>query len=155
MPIAILNFVLSKIPLIPTSDSLFLSAQIVNLGLCILSGFLLFKLGRKYLNKPYSVLLIILFFLSPTLLDYNIRILSENLYIPLFLGFFLAIQKLMEEASLKNGYVKVGHINVEVNNKLDVVKAGILTCFLLGLLYITRSEAFIYLAGVILCIFYL
>ena len=105
----------------------FLSAKIVNLILFNISALLLWKISRKYLSVYYSYLVITLFFLSPTLLHFNIHVLSENIYIPLFLGLILSISKFIEKPNIQN--------------------TVIISC-VLWLMYLTRAEAFIYICSI-------
>ncbi|MCD5375324.1 glycosyltransferase family 39 protein [Candidatus Gracilibacteria bacterium] len=118
LPIAFLDFFVGN-------D--FLSAKIVNLILFNISALLLWKISRKYLSVYYSYLVITLFFLSPTLLHFNIHVLSENIYIPLFLGLILSISKFIEKPNIQN--------------------TVIISC-VLGLMYLTRAEAFIYICSI-------
>gem|GEM_PF-2470203 len=71
--------------------------------------------------------MIALFFLSPTLLHFNIHVLSENIYIPLFL---ILVYQLLE-------YVKSPNIS------RTLCIGGIIGC-----LYLTRAEAFIYILSI-------
>lgn len=106
----------------------------VNILLFNLLAWVCYILGRNYLSFKYNVLFIILIFLSPILLNYNIHILSENIYIPLFLILFLWILKYKEVPDF-SGSVFLG--------------------FMIALLYYTRSEAFIYLGSIGLILFFL
>jgi len=115
IPIAAINFFL---------NNNFLSAQILNIILFNISWILLYKIAKQYLTKQYLILLILLFFLSPILLHFNITILSENIYIPLFLLIVLALQNFIEEPRISD---------------------WIAFWFLIALMYFTRWEAFIYL----------
>lgn len=112
----------------------FLSAQIINIILFIFSAIILYKIGRIYLKKKYNLLLISLFFLSSSLIHFNINILSENIYIPLFLLLFYSLIKFYKSP----GFWK-----------------SILIAFLLALLYFSRWEAFIYILPIIAFFFYL
>jgi len=120
LPIALVNIIIHN-------D--FLAAQIVNLILLNISALLVWKIARSIFEKGdlYSYLVVILFFLSPTLLHFNIHILTENIYIPLFLGTFLLLQKFIQSPS-NSGTIFIA-------------------C-MIGLMYLTRAEAFIYLASV-------
>ena len=115
LPIAVINFFI---------NNNFLSAQILNILLFNISGFLLYKIAKPYLKSKYLVILIILFFLSPILLHFNIAILSENIYLPLFLLIVLGLQNFIEEPKVSD---------------------WIAFWFLIALMYFTRWEAFIYL----------
>ena len=112
-------------------DHPFIAAQYTNMWLFLVSAWLMYRLGSLYLDKAYVYLLLILFFLSPALLHYNIHILSENIYIPLFLGLCLMLYKWWEDPTMGRSI-------------------GI--SFLLALLYLTRWEAFIYLGAIYLII---
>lgn len=125
LPIALLDILISN-------D--FLTAKIVNLILFNISAILLWKISRKLLSKNFSYLVIILFFLSPTLLHFNIHILSENIYIPLFLGLFLILENFIKS---------IGNVGIRSN----IQNITIISC-LLGLMYLTRAEAFIYISSI-------
>ena len=111
-----------------------LAAKIVNLVLLNISALLLWKISKKILSQNFAYFTVILFFLSPTFLHFNIHILSENIYIPLFLGLFLLTLNFTE---------KLDRIHIRVQIKYTVTIA----C-LLGLMYLTRAEAFIYLGSI-------
>jgi len=93
LPIAGINFFL---------NNNFLSAQILNIILFNFSGFLLYQIAKKYLTQKYLIILIALFFLSPILLHFNIAILSENIYLPLFLLTVLGLQNFIEEPKISD-----------------------------------------------------
>jgi hypothetical protein len=80
----------------------FLSAQILNIILFNFSGFLLYKIAKLYLSQKYLIVLIALFFLSPILLHFNIAILSENIYLPIFLLTVLGLQNFIEEPKISD-----------------------------------------------------
>lgn len=121
LPIAFIDIVLKN-------DMI--SAFIVNILLFNILIFICYELWKTYLNSKYNALFIILLFLSPILLNYNIHILSENIYIPLFMIFFIWILK----------YHDIPNFSWSI----------FLWC-MLALLYFTRAEAFIYI-GSIWCI---
>ena len=102
----------------------FLSAQILNIILFNFSGFLLYQIAKQYLKTKYLIILLILFFLSPILLHFNIAILSENIYLPLFLLTVLWLQNFIRSPQISD---------------------AIAFWFLIALMYFTRWEAFIYL----------
>jgi len=112
----------------------FLSAQILNIVLFNFSGLFLYKIAKKYLSPKYLILLLVLFFLSPILLHFNIAILSENIYIPLFLMSVLWLQNFISEPKISD---------------------AIAFAFLIALMYLTRWEAFIYLWAIWLVSFFL
>lgn len=118
IPISIINFFV---------NNNFLSAQILNIVLFNFSGFLLYQIAKKYLTQKYLIVLILLFFLSPILLHFNIAILSENIYLPLFLITVLGLQNFIEKPKLS-----------------DWIAFGLL----IALMYFTRWEAFIYLCSI-------
>ena len=118
LPIAGIDFIV---------NNNFLSANILNIILFNFSGFLLYNIAKKYLTQKYLIILILLFFLSPILLHFNIAILSENLYLPLFLLTVLGLQNFIEWPKISD---------------------GIAFWFLIALMYLTRWEAFIYLAAI-------
>lgn len=105
----------------------FLSAKIVNIILFNISAVLLYKISLKFLSKNWSYFVLTLFFLSPTLLHFNIHILSENIYIPLFLFLILKILS----------YAK------SPNTQDTILLAVIVAC-----MYLTRAEAFIYILSI-------
>lgn len=96
----------------------------VNMLLFNVTVFLCYLLWKNYLQPKYNILFVILLFLSPILLNYNIHILSENIYIPLFLILFLSI--------------------LRYNDRPDF-SGSLFLWLLVALLYYTRGEAFIYL----------
>lgn len=107
----------------------FLAALYANIALFAITAALLYKLASYYLDRAYLYLLLILFFLSPSLLHYNIHVLSENLYIPLFLCLCITLYRWGEDQKW--------------------TQVCILS-FILALLYLTRAEAFIYLGAIYL-----
>ena len=128
----------------------FLAAKLINLILFGVSSVLLWKIARKFLDIHYAYFVIILFYLSPTLLHFNIHVLSENIYIPLFLWVFLIILNFQEK--LRYFYLCYN----EWNNKpisikewnSNTYKYVIYIACLLWLMYLTRAEAFIYLLSI-------
>lgn len=112
----------------------FLSGKIVNIILLNISGILLYHISKSFLHFWYRILLLASFFLSPILLHFNIHILSENIYIPLFLLLFLKTWSFTR--SLKS------------EKKQNLVQEIIIIACLLGLLYLTRAEAFIYMLSI-------
>ena len=112
------------------------SARIVNILLFILSALLLWKISRKYLSEIYSYGVIVLLFLSPILLHFNIHILSENIYIPLFLCLFLWTLLFIEES------ISIPSPSLVYPRQKKIV---IWLACLIGLMYLTRAEAFIYI----------
>lgn len=117
----------------------FLSAKIVNLILFCISAILLFHISKKVLSERYSLLVVILFFLSPTLLHFNIHVLSENIYIPLFLGLFLLVYDFIFHFSTPSPF-----------RGLPLKEGKNVACIacLIGLMYLTRAEAFIYIGSI-------
>ncbi len=118
LPIALGNFFI-------TND--FFAGQIVNIILFNIGGIILFFIGKRYLNIYYNIILILVYFLSYTLLNYNISVLSENLFIPLFLLLFLFLQRLWENINFFN---------------------ALMVWIICSFLYFTRAESFIYLLSV-------
>lgn len=111
-----------------------LASFAVNILLFNLLALICYILWRNYLSLKYNVLFIILIFLSPILLNYNIHILSENIYIPLFLILFVGILRYKDIPNF-SGSVFLG--------------------LMIALLYYTRSEAFIYIWSIWLILFFL
>nr|MDD3720150.1 hypothetical protein [Candidatus Gracilibacteria bacterium] len=113
------------------------SALLLNIILFGSSAYILYKIGEIYLEKKYNLLLIILYYLSPILLSFNITILSENIYILIFLGFILFLLKSFN--------------NPDKNRN---IKFFITISIFLALLYFTRAEAFIYIGSVFILLFF-
>ncbi len=120
LPIAIVEFI--------TQDD-FLSARIVNILLFNLWWFFLYQIAKKYLSYKYILVLLTLYFLSPVLLHFNIHILSENIYIPLFLGLIWFLQNF---------------------TRVPTYQKTVCLWLLITLMYLTRWEAFIYLGSLVL-----
>lgn len=108
----------------------------LNIILFWVSALILYKIWEKYLWKKFNLLLVVLFYLSSILLHFNIWVLSENIYIPLFLGLVLFLIK-----KIWNGF----------NKSLNLF---IISLFL-ALLYFTRAEAFIYIGSIIMILFFI
>jgi hypothetical protein len=104
-----------------------LSWQLINIMLLNISALLIYSIGTKILHSYFLYIPIILWYLSPTFLHFNIHILSENIYIPLFLGLFILTQKFMQTPQAKYA---IG-----------------MAC-VLWLMYLTRAEAFIYIGSI-------
>ncbi len=125
LPIAFIDWILKN-------DMI--SAFLVNIVLFNILILICYALWKTYLQSKYNVLFIILLFLSPILLNYNIHILSENMYIPLFMILFIWVLK----------YQHVPNFSWNV-----------FLWFILALLYFTRAEAFIYIGSIWLVLLYL
>lgn len=125
LPIAIIDFFI---------NSELLSARIINIILFNIWAIFLYNIWKLYLNKKYNYILIILYFLSPILLHFNIWILSENLYIPIFLGLILFLHSYIKNITIKN---------------------TIYLSWIIALLYLVRWEAFIYLWAIFIIWSYL
>jgi len=82
------------VPLLLFIDDSFLAFKLLNLILLLWTIFILFKLARKVLDYKYSIFVVWLFLFSSTLTHFNIHVLSENIYIPLFLTFFYLLLSL-------------------------------------------------------------
>lgn len=127
--------------LIAISDSLtfwlneYYIALYLNIILFWVGAVLLYKIGKYYLEEKYNLFLIILFYLSPILLSFNITILSENVYIPLFLGLVLFLIKAWKEW-------------------LKKTKNLFYLSLFITLFYFTRAEAFIYLGSIFIVLFF-
>lgn len=130
LPIALFDFFLQN-------D--FLSGKGVNLILWNITAYLLWCIAEPILKKNFSLVLILLYFCSASLLSFHIHILSENIYIPLFLWFFLVLQKFLSEGTM------ISSPSLLFKKRLGQV---ILLGIILGLLYLTRAEAFIYILSV-------
>lgn len=70
------------------SNDMFASFVVNTIFFNILIG-ISYVFGKNFLNPKYNFLFLSLVFLSPILLHYNIHILSENIYIPLFFMLFI------------------------------------------------------------------
>lgn len=112
-------------------SDIFIAAQVINLFLCSLSFVLIYCIGRKFLSPTFALWGIILFTLSPSFYSFTIHILSENIYIPLFLLLFYQSYIFIEKHETESLF----------RLQMRVIFLG----FLLWVLYLTRAEAFIYL----------
>ena len=130
LPIALINIFL---------ENDFLAGKIANLILWNISAYLLWCIAQPLLSRNFSLILIILYFCSASLLSFHIHILSENIYIPLFLWFFLILQIFLSDGTI------VLSPSLLLKRRLGQV---ILLGIILGLLYLTRAEAFIYMLSV-------
>lgn len=105
----------------------FLSAKILNLFLLNISALLIWNISKKVLHSYFALIPVALWYLSPTFLHFNIHVLSENIYIPLFLWLFYITYWVVE-------------------NPQNIKKSQIiLIAIIIGLMYLTRAEAFIYI----------
>lgn len=128
----IYSFFISIFNIFNTNDMI--SSFILNIFLFNILIYLSYKFTIKYLKKTYIYLFITLLYLSPILLHYNIHILSENIYIPLFILLFLQILNFKNNINFKN---------------------SIFLWILVALLYLTRAEAFIYIWSILFIFWYL
>lgn len=101
----------------------------INIILFNLLAISLYFFGKKYFYTKYLILFLILIFLSPILLNYNINILSENIYILLFLILFLLV------------------LNLEIVFWYSLIVA---ISLILAFMYFTRWEAFLYIWSIVL-----
>ena len=115
------------------------SALFLNIVLFWIWSVFLYKISRFYLARKYAFVVLILYYFTPILLNFNISILSENIYIPTILWLFYFLLKLEVNWELKK--IKIWNIFI--------------ISLLLALLYFTRSEAFIYIWSVILIFFFI
>lgn len=129
------SFLIAIFDTITNSINEYYAALLLNIILFWISAILLFRIGKSYLEKKYNLLLVVLFYLSSILLHFNIWVLSENIYIPLFLGLVLFLISLREKWFKKT-------------------KNLLYLSLFIALLYITRAEAFIYLGSVFIILFY-
>lgn len=114
LPIAITDFFVNN-------DMI--SAFILNIILFNILVLICYIFARNFLSEKYNYLFLILLFLSPVLLNFNINILSENIYIPLFMILFIWIINFFWKPTFWN---------------------SIFLWLITALLYLTRWEAFIY-----------
>ncbi len=129
------SLLISVFDVITFSINEYFTALFLNIILFWISAILLYKIGKIYLEKKYNLLLIILFYLSSILLHFNIGVLSENIYIPLFLWLVLFLIKLWEKWFKKS-------------------KNLFYLSFFIALLYLTRAEAFIYIWSIFIILFF-
>lgn len=114
----------------------YFAALVLNNILFWFGAVLLYKIWEKYLEKRYNLLLIALFYLSSILLHFNVWVLSENIYIPLFLWLVLFL---------------IRNIKKWFNKTLKLFGISLF----LALLYFTRAEAFIYIGSTIMILFFI
>ena len=133
-------------------DTLIFAWQTSNIILFLISALILYKISEIYLNKAYRIVLLILFFTSSTLIHYNSNILSENIYIPLFLWLFLFLHRFIESLSTRNKFVTISkNTSIEKNSyKLNTI----IVALFIAAMYLTRAESFIYLWSIFLITFY-
>lgn len=124
LPIALTSFY---------TNDLFFAAWIINLVFFALWWYFLYKISEKYLRWFFLFIPLILYYTSSTLIGFNIQVLSENIYIPLFLGLIYILQ------------------NFSINSWRKTIWISII----MALLYLTRAEAFIYLWSLFLIFFYI
>lgn len=129
------SFLIAIFDLITFSFNEYYVALSLNIILFFISAWILYKIWEFYLEKRYNLLLITLFYLSPILLHFNISVLSENIYIPLFLWLILFLIK----ASW---------------NWFKKIKSLFFISMFISLLYLTRAEAFIYLWSIFIILFF-
>lgn len=115
------------------SNDMFASFVVNTIFFNILIG-ISYVFGKNFLNPKYNFLFLSLVFLSPILLHYNIHILSENIYIPLFFMLFIWVLNYRKMPSGGN---------------------AVFLWLMLAFLYFTRAEAFIYLGSIGLIFGYL
>ncbi|MDD3303190.1 MAG: hypothetical protein PHN31_06560, partial [Candidatus Gracilibacteria bacterium] len=125
------SFFIALFDVITFSLNEYISALFLNIILFGISAYLLYRISINYLSKKYSLIVIGLFYLSSVLLNFNITILSENIYIPVFLGFFLYLINFFQKQNIK-------------------IKDLFVIALFIALLYFTRAEAFIYLGSIFL-----
>lgn len=139
----------------------YFSALYLNIFLFWISSILLYKIWEKYLQKKYNLFLVVLFYISSTLINFNITILSENIYIPVFLGLFLFLIKVWKinisvipaEAGIYKNE-KDYLIDPSFKKEDDTIKNIFIISLFLALLYFTRAEAFIYIWSVVIILFF-
>ncbi len=146
LPIAWIDFFINN-PL--------LSWQIFNFLLTIISWIILLALWKKYLHPAYNAILIVIFFISSSFIEYNIWLNSEILYMTLFLVLVISLNKLILESSIKDSDIKVDWIYVKISNIKDIIKHSIFTGFILSLMYFTVNESFIILIWIYFIFLYL
>ncbi|MDD5213152.1 MAG: hypothetical protein PHG82_01895 [Candidatus Gracilibacteria bacterium] len=115
-------------------SDVFVLAKLLNLAFFAIGGLFLYKISRKYLNDTFVFIPLVLYYLSSSLIFFNIQALSENIYIPIFLALFYGLQKFSKEPNF-------------------IKSIGIGAIF--TLMYFTRAEAFIYIGSVFLIFLFL
>ena len=120
----------------------FYSAQVLNIILYLFWWYLLYKLARRVLTNAYIYIALILYFLSPQLLHFNINIVSENIYIPLFLYLFIKLLDFNINATWEK-------LSLKFFLRLLAI------WWLFSVLYFIRWEAFIYILSFVLVLFFL
>lgn len=115
-------------------SDVFVLAKLLNLVFFAIWWLFLYKISRKYLNDTFVFLPLVLYYLSSSLIFFNIQVLSENIYIPIFLALFYSLQKFSKEPNL-------------------IKSIWIWAIF--ALMYFTRAEAFIYIWSVFLIFLFL
>lgn len=115
-------------------SDVFVLAKLLNLVFFAIWWIFLYKISRKYLNDTFVFLPLVLYYLSSSLIFFNIQALSENIYIPIFLALFYSILTFSKEPNFMK---------------------SILIWAIFALMYFTRAEAFIYIWSVFLIFLFL
>ncbi len=144
LPIAFVNIIV---------DDLFLSAQIVNIIFSWLTWIFLYLIWKRYLDEKYNIIFMWLYFLSSTLIHYSVNVLSENLYIFLFVFLIFIIHKFLDVVWFRNEVFSLWWQVYNVNNFKEIYLYTWLISFILALMYFTRSEAFIYILSIFFILF--
>lgn len=149
------NIINSEIYSWQINDTFMVSAKTLNIFLFFVSWVLLYRIWKKYLFRTYNSLLIMAFFLSPTLIKLNTNISSENLMIPLFLWIFLLLDNFINEILVRREIIRIRWKNIELNNKKEVVLISFFIAILLAFIYFTNPFSYIIIFWIILIIFHL
>ena len=136
-------------------DITLISAKILNVILFSIAWIFLFIIWKKYLSQKYNSLLIILFFISPALINHNIAISSENLFIVLFLVLFLVLERVISELSVKREFIRILWKNVELNNKKEIAIISFFLASLLWIMYYATPYSSIIIISIIFIIIHL
>lgn len=134
LPIALFGFFL---------PNMLFSAQMVNIFLLVISWFFFFQIGKKILPDFWNFFALFFFYIASWFLPFRSDVVSENIYIPLFLFLFLLVYNFMESYFQKSTKSKTE----KKSFKTEISYIIALWC-LMWLLYLTRAEAFIYIGSI-------
>lgn len=134
-------------------DDFFFSAQIVNIIFSTFTWFFLYLIWKRYLTEKYNIIFVGLYFISSTILYYNINVLSENIYMFLFIALIYVIHNFLDVIWTKRDIFSLWWNIYKVDNLRELFLYTALISFIMALMYFTRGEAFIYISSII-CLLY-
>lgn len=140
---------------LPFFSSDIFAGQVANMFLLLISSLIFYHLCLKILSKNWSLFALIIFLFHPSFLYYRIHLLAENIYILVFLGIVLLVWNYInliwenKEIEVKN---KLLRENITLKN---IYVFPFFLWILLGLLYLTRAEWFIYIGSIGIIAIYL